>query len=443
MEHLAICCGSNIIEKKSLLQYRNPECCRGKIYSDTNASEDLNIPNSCCGDPDAGEPYNSKKYYCCGSMLTPRTPRIILGCCCGRAFEQRRATYKQECNNCTIQKYWQSKCGGNSYNPATHVCCVNEGFVELKAVPVDELSPLEAAPKWLCVAGRVINGNLHSPDRTGLNIIPIGTDTCNQVVYVKNSGIICCKDKLRKVVSGSVECCQATGELYDTNIQSCCAGQVIQLSSFGCCNNEIYNKADQNCCYGLKTFNKDKQVCCKHSYPPSVRAKNEQACVDENLQPITTTPPSLPPPPATTTTTTTTPPSMENPKNGTQTTCPFCSERKRNNTKMELCIKRREYSIILTDLGMSHTNMTRLKGVVLSPKRHRGERVDVQSTYKCQCFEKEALYLINTNKRMKPMRHQQLTLRLTSRDKMVPETKQSPCLIYKNAGKREDFVIDF
>ncbi|WAQ98729.1 GXN-like protein [Mya arenaria] len=354
MEHLAICCGSNIIEKKSLLQYRNPECCRGKIYSDTNASEDLNIPNSCCGDPDAGEPYNSKKYYCCGSMLTPRTPRIILGCCCGRAFEQRRATYKQECNNCTIQKYWQSKCGGNSYNPATHVCCVNE------------------------------------------------------VVYVKNSGIICCKDKLRKVVSGSVECCQATGELYDTNIQSCCAGQVIQLSSFGCCNNEIYNKADQNCCYGLKTFNKDKQVCCKHSYPPSVRAKNEQ-----------------------------------NPKNGTQTTCPFCSERKRNNTKMELCIKRREYSIILTDLGMSHTNMTRLKGVVLSPKRHRGERVDVQSTYKCQCFEKEALYLINTNKRMKPMRHQQLTLRLTSRDKMVPETKQSPCLIYKNAGKREDFVIDF
>ncbi|XP_052768258.1 uncharacterized protein LOC128208750 [Mya arenaria] len=434
-DHSAICCQSNAVERSSLHRYINPECCGGNIYSNTNASEDLTQPNACCGNPAIGLSYNSKAYYCCGGMLTRRTPESIMGCCCGRPFEQQLgASYGRECVNCSIQEHRLQQCGDKSYNPASHVCCGNK---DLKAVPMDEFSSLEAAPVWTCVEGQVINRNLHSPDRTGLNIIPTGTDTCGQVIYVKHESIICCKGKQRKVASDNVECCQATGELYDTTIQSCCAGQVIQLGLFGCCNNEIYNDTYHDCCHGLKIFNNDKQVCCLNRNRPSVRAKqapnhtgccgsetysaDEHDCVNENLQPITTT-------------TTTTPQSTDVEENGTQKqrTCPFCSERKGNNSKTRFCIKRREYSIVLTDLGTSPKNMTRLKGVVLSPKRHRGDRVEVRTPYKCHCFEKEALYLIDTNKRMRPMRHQRRTLRLTSKDKMVPETQKSPCLIYND-----------
>ncbi|WAR19011.1 GXN-like protein [Mya arenaria] len=352
-DHSAICCQSNAVERSSLHRYINPECCGGNIYSNTNASEDLTQPNACCGNPAIGLSYNSKAYYCCGGMLTRRTPESIMGCCCGRPFEQQLgASYGRECVNCSIQEHRLQQCGDKSYNPASHVCCGNK---DLKAVPMDEFSSLEAAPVWTCVEGQVINRNLHSPDRTGLNIIPTGTDTCGQVIYVKHESIICCKGKQRKVASDNVECCQATGELYDTTIQSCCAGQVIQLGLFGCCNNEIYNDTYHDCCHGLKIFNNDKQVCCLN-----------------------------------------------------------------------------QYSIVLTDLGTSPKNMTRLKGVVLSPKRHRGDRVEVRTPYKCHCFEKEALYLIDTNKRMRPMRHQRRTLRLTSKDKMVPETQKSPCLIYND-----------
>ncbi|XP_041352606.1 uncharacterized protein LOC121371053 [Gigantopelta aegis] len=226
--------------------------------------------------------FNSNLKECVDGEITTRTkdmnPCQFLdpdkAICCDGQIQY----FPKDSNNRVVH----SSCCGRKLLSDTEVCCIN-GLSLFKSKPDHDDCCLDTDGE-----GSVQSFNSQQQFcRDGqLYVKHEEYENCNGVYYSKNSAI-CCNGELHfHLKDGKLKCCDPGTTAYDERLQTCCHGNVYNVSSnnaeYMCCDGKTYQIDDpsnpcQQMCAGHH-FNRDTHMCCSDEL--LVKGQHGDACCD-------------------------------------------------------------------------------------------------------------------------------------------------------------------